>query len=98
MRLRWDTEDWREQVVGWVIDPSANLDDYEIDMLADQLSLKVISALQDRGFEVDRAYQQSRGWAVIFQDGTKDEEAAFDSVLGEAIDCLFNDSKTKGGE
>lgn len=85
MRLRLDTEDWREQVVGWVVDPSDKLDDYQVDMLADQLSQDVVRALQHKGLEVERAYQQSRGWGVIFQGGTKEEESAFDSVLAEAL-------------
>lgn len=86
MQIRHETEDWREQIVGWVIDPDCDcLDGYEIDQLADNLRWDVITKLQDRDFRVKRAYSQSRGSFVLFQSGTAEEKVAFNFAMDEAI-------------
>ena len=79
LRLRMNTEDWREKVTGWVGQ------DEDVDALADELCGDVLTRLAADGVEYERAHQQSVGAFAIVQGGTPAERAAFDAALDAAV-------------
>lgn len=82
MKIRFNTEDWREQITGWVEGGNdESTPDYIIDEAAEDLSERVISRLRADGFGVEQAYSQSVGNGAIFQSGTDAEREEFDHAL-----------------
>lgn len=90
IRLRYHTEDWREQFAD-IIDEVAHdqtIDDSILDDLANELAADVISRLQDLGVDVKREWQQSRGNFVIVQAA---DSPATEALFNEALDKAFAD-------
>lgn len=83
LKLRLNTEDWREQITGWT--DCETLDEVQIDWAAERLQRDVLTRLADAGVDYERAYQQSVGTHVIVQAGTQAERGAFDAALETAM-------------
>ena len=89
LKLRWNTEDWRELITGRLLDETlARLDETEVDDLADQLCSETLRRLDDSGVPNEQAHQQSSGAFAIIQAGTQAERAAFESAVDAAIEVL----------
>lgn len=86
LKLRTNTEDWREQVIGWT--DCESLDEVQIDDRAAALQRDVLNRLADAGVEYERAHQQSVGTHVIVQAGTPAERDAFDAAMAAAVASL----------
>src|SRR5690606_35208433 len=92
LRLRYNTEDWREQLAG-IIDKAceefgleaSHIDDVMWEDAADHLCSDTLDLLERRGVEFEQAHQQSRGAFVIVQDGEPHEVKAFEECLAEAL-------------
>lgn len=85
LRLRTNTEDWRELLTGAIDEAEArhgcesDIDFY--DAAADELCDLVLTDLFDSDVMWERAHQQSVGSFVIVQNGTTVERAAFDAAV-----------------
>lgn len=84
LKIRTETEDWREIVNGWVLDAEDERPDFEVDQLADELCCDVLRLLNDAGVEYERAYHQSVGAFAIVQAGDEAEREAFDTAIEAA--------------
>ena len=87
MKIKFETECWREEIVGWL--DCEGLTDGEIDAKADRLCENVISLLRRNGIEVERAHAQKIGAFAIVQSATDAERAAFDAALENLRDGGF---------
>lgn len=84
MKIKHETECWRELITGW--HPDANsLDDSRIDELADQLRSDVLTALAEQGITTERAHGQKVSAFAIVQSATDSEQSAFDTAVQTAV-------------
>lgn len=89
LRLRHDTEDWRE-LLGGMIDEAESatgqpLDANCYDDAADSLCCAVLDRLTYEGIAHERAWQQCVGNFVIVQSGTDVEREAYFRILYEEL-------------
>lgn len=87
MKLMFETEYWREQLLTYISDLEAEtgvtLDTHRYDDIAKELRSRVKDRLFfDHDIEVTWSYQQSVGAFVLVQSGTEQEMRALDRAFG----------------
>lgn len=81
LKIRMETEDWREYLVNRL-----EVDEIDAAALADELCSDTLTRLHRAGVDYERAYQQSVGAFCILQRGGSDaDRAAFDDALDAAL-------------
>ena len=93
LRIRIDTEDWREQIVGWGdVDAIEAAGECAIDDAADQLCEAVLDRLDEAGIEYKRAPKQSIGTFEILQSGgSAADRNSLERILVEEIEGVLAD-------
>lgn len=104
LRIRFDTEDWREHLIDdisdleWELDVDQDASNY--DDVADAFCCATLDLLAHRDIDYERAYQQSVGTNVLLQrGGSEAEREAFDSAMEgarEEIQPLLREQAASG--
>lgn len=88
LKIKTETECWREVVNGWVLDADDDRPVHEVDQLADELCNDVLRRLSEAGVDYERAYSQSVGAFAIVQAGDQAERDAFDNASCDAVAAM----------
>ncbi len=90
LKLRHETEDWREALISTVCEVEAELgvdrDADSYDDCVNEFCRLTLARLSAAGVDHERAYQQSRGAFVIAQSGDDNELEALDAAMEAARD------------